>query len=159
MRANRIHQPAGNPVNELLIGTCPGPPICSAVHTYLFVDGLDFITRSHNGAVGDHPRQLLKPGGRLYPTDQAHVIDVAAPDSVNASLGVYVRVRLRGRTVVWSDLMYPGRDGRAVEEVRFDLGQYVAEIERVYSRWGQDGTDVQAQGPCPSCAPTGGGRR
>jgi hypothetical protein len=44
-----------------------------------------------------------------------------------------VRVKLRGETVVWSDLMYPGPDGRPIEEVRFRLAQYLGEVERAYA--------------------------
>ncbi|MFB7289792.1 hypothetical protein [Actinacidiphila glaucinigra] len=39
----------------------------------------------------------------------------------------------RGRTVIWSGLLYPGDDGGAVEEVRFRLEQYLGEIERAYA--------------------------
>ncbi|MFJ3091455.1 hypothetical protein [Streptomyces sp. NPDC086838] len=49
--------------------------------------------------------------------------------------GVVVRVRLRGQTVVWSELQYPDVQGRLVDEVRFDLGQYLGEIERAYREW------------------------
>ncbi|WP_331766028.1 hypothetical protein [Embleya sp. NBC_00896] len=45
---------------------------------------------------------------------------------------------LRGETVVWSDLMYPGLDGRVVVEARFHLEQYVGEIERALAE--HDGT-------------------
>ncbi|MFF3690891.1 hypothetical protein [Streptomyces sp. NPDC002187] len=48
-----------------------------------------------------------------------------------------IRVRLRGETVIWSDLMYPGPDGRPVEEVRFRLEQYLGEVERAYAELGQ----------------------
>ncbi|UUU24623.1 hypothetical protein [Streptomyces sp. DSM 40750] len=44
-----------------------------------------------------------------------------------------IRVRLRGQTVVWSDLTYPGLDGRPIEEVRFRLEQYLGEVERAYA--------------------------
>lgn len=44
-----------------------------------------------------------------------------------------IRVRLRGETVIWCDLAYPGLDGRPVEEVRFGLEQYLGEIERAYA--------------------------
>lgn len=44
-----------------------------------------------------------------------------------------IRVRLRGETVIWSDLAYPGFDGRPVEEVRFGLEQYLGKIERAYA--------------------------
>ncbi|GJF34895.1 hypothetical protein KNE206_75950 [Kitasatospora sp. NE20-6] len=128
-------QPHGS-VSTLLITACPGPPVCSAAHTYLHVDGLDLIARSHSGAAGDHPGQLLRPGGPLYPTDQARSVDVAAREQGSeAASAVCIRIRLRGRTVVWGDLMYPGGDGRVVEEVRFDLAQYLAAIEQGYSRW------------------------
>lgn len=123
--------------STLLISVCPGPPICSAEHTYLFVDGLDFIARSNSGAVGIHPSHLLRPGGPLYPTEQGRAVQVAEQDeAAGGSPGIEVRVRLRGQTVIWSDLMYRGADGRVVEEVRFNLSQYLAEIEQGYSRWG-----------------------
>ncbi|MFJ9820986.1 hypothetical protein ACIRU3_38130 [Streptomyces sp. NPDC101151] len=47
--------------------------------------------------------------------------------------GQPVRVRLRSETVIRSDLMYPGPDGRPVEEVRFRLEQYLGEVERAYA--------------------------
>ncbi|MFE0517029.1 hypothetical protein [Streptomyces sp. NPDC058964] len=42
-------------------------------------------------------------------------------------------MRLRGETVIWSDLMYPGLDGRAIDEVHFRLEQYLGEVERAYA--------------------------
>ncbi|MFJ2592921.1 hypothetical protein [Streptomyces erythrochromogenes] len=53
----------GDAVSTLLISTCPGPPVCTAVHTYLFVDGLDVITRSDRRMAGLAPGLLLRPGG------------------------------------------------------------------------------------------------
>ncbi|MFF2996938.1 hypothetical protein ACFVTC_20605 [Streptomyces sp. NPDC057950] len=50
---------------------------------------------------------------------------------------VGIRIRLRKQTVIWGDLMYPGVEDRVVEEVRFDLAQYLAEIKRGYARWGR----------------------
>ncbi|MER6125891.1 hypothetical protein ABT173_25345 [Streptomyces sp. NPDC001795] len=44
-----------------------------------------------------------------------------------------IRVRLRGETATWSNLMYPGPDGRGIEEVRFRLEQYLGEVERAYA--------------------------
>ncbi|MFF8191816.1 hypothetical protein ACF05L_13395 [Streptomyces bobili] len=45
-----------------------------------------------------------------------------------------VRVRLRETsTVVWPELVYPGPDGRVIEEVRFRLDQYVGEVRRAYA--------------------------
>ncbi|WP_405137582.1 hypothetical protein [Nocardia sp. NBC_01388] len=125
-------------MSTLLISVCSGPSMCSAVHTYLFVDGLDFIARSNSGAVGGHPSRLLRPGGPLYPTEHARIAQVTEQDEASSgSSGVEVRVKLRGQTVIWSDLTYPGADDRVVEEVRFDLSQYLAEIERGYRCWGR----------------------
>ncbi|MEU9562254.1 hypothetical protein AB0D16_09455 [Streptomyces sp. NPDC048161] len=106
------------------------------MHTYLFVDGLDMIARSHSGAAGLHPRRLLRSGGPLYPTDAVRDVSVASvvPSEPNAG-GLVVRVRLQGETVVWTDLMYPDLQGRLVDEVRFDLRQYLGEIERAYREW------------------------
>ncbi|MGZ2356675.1 hypothetical protein LRE75_08245 [Streptomyces sp. 372A] len=104
------------------------------------------IARSHSGAVGLHPRRLLRPGGPLYPTDVVRDVGVASsgPSEPEAG-GVVVRVRLQGETVVWTDLQYPDLQGRLVDEVRFDLGQYLGEIERAYREWvtadGQAGPD------------------
>ncbi|MFD9354703.1 hypothetical protein [Streptomyces sp. NPDC060031] len=44
-----------------------------------------------------------------------------------------IRVRLRGETVIWSDVMYPGPDDGVIEEVRFSLEQYLGEVERAYA--------------------------
>lgn len=140
-RGLRFRQPdlrSRGAISTLLISTCPGPSACTSLHTYLFVDGLDMVSRSDSRAAGLHPRWLLRPGGPLYPTDAARQVSVATqhrPEAGPASLGI--GVRLQGEIVVWTDLMYPGFDGRAIEEVHFHLGQYVAEIERAYAQWGQ----------------------
>ncbi|UUY47251.1 PAS domain-containing protein [Streptomyces yangpuensis] len=121
-------------LSTLLIGTCPGPPACTAVHTHLFVDGLDVITRSDRRMAGLTPGLLLRPGGPLHPADTPRTVAVAAelgpepgPDRLT------VRIRLRGGTVVWSGLMYPGADETVVEEVRFRPEQYLGEIGRAYA--------------------------
>ncbi|BAJ32928.1 MULTISPECIES: hypothetical protein [Kitasatospora] len=64
------------PISTLLLGVCPGPPQCTATHTYLFVDGLDLISRSNVNARGAVPGRLLRPGGQLWPTDRARTVDV-----------------------------------------------------------------------------------
>ncbi|MFC8717897.1 hypothetical protein [Kitasatospora sp. NPDC057198] len=130
--------PGQGRVSTLLIGVCPGLPLCEAVHTYLFVDGLDLITRSDARAVGAPPGLLLRPGGPLWPTDQARTVNVATLERGGGGVpGVEVRIQLRrGRSVVWSGLGCPGADGGVIEEVRFDLRQYAAELERGYARWG-----------------------
>ena len=122
--------------STLFVSNCPGSPACSAVHTYLFVDGLDMATRSDSRVVGLHPRRLLRPGGPLYPTDNARRVRVASLDPSEPDTdGLDIRVRLQGETVVWSNLMYPGHESLVIEEVRFHLGYYIAEIERAYSSW------------------------
>lgn len=136
VRAAPTDRSGCHPVSTLLVSVCPGPPICSAEHTYLFVDGLDFIARSNSGAVGGHPSHLLRPAGPLYPTEQRRTVQIATQDeAAGGSPGIEVRVRLRGQIVIWSDLMYPDADGRVVEETRFHLSQYLGEIERGYSEW------------------------
>ncbi len=121
-------------VSTLLISACPGPPACTAVHTHLFVDGLDVVARSDSRMAGLAPRQLLRPGGPLYPTETARTVDVAAQEPPEPDPDrLAVRVRLRGETVIWSDLMYPGPDARTVAEVRFRLEQYLGEVERAYA--------------------------
>ncbi|MFE6039614.1 hypothetical protein [Streptomyces sp. NPDC056452] len=124
----------------MLIGTCPGPPACTAVHTYLFVDGLDVIGRSDSRAVGLGPDILLRPGGPLYPADAARSVGVA---SSQGHTTLHIRVRLRGATVVWSELTYPGLDDGVIEEVCFDLEQYVGEIARAYGVCGRAATPVR----------------
>ncbi|GGQ94218.1 hypothetical protein [Streptomyces aurantiogriseus] len=121
-------------MSTLLIGACPGPPACAAVHTYLFVDGLDVVARSDSRMAGLDPRRLLRPGGPLYPTDMPCTVDVATQEQPEPGPDrLTIRVRLRGETVIWSDLMYPGPDGRPIGEVRFRLGQYLGEVERAYA--------------------------
>lgn len=121
-------------VSTLLISACPGPPACAAVHTYLFVDGLDVVARSDSSMAGLDPRRLLRPGGPLYPTDMPCTVDVAAQEQPEPGPGrLTIRIRLRGETVIWSDLMYPGFDGRVIEEVHFRLEQYLGEVERAYA--------------------------
>ncbi|MFF4341822.1 hypothetical protein ACFY00_18035 [Kitasatospora sp. NPDC001540] len=130
--------PRRDGLGELLIDVCPGPPRCRDVHTFLFVDGLDLITRSHAAAVGAPPGQLLRPGGPLWPAERARSAVVTEEDGPE----VEIRVRLRGLRVVWSGLMYPGADGRLVEEVRFDLRPYLTELERAHARWGRGGASA-----------------
>ncbi|MET7692968.1 hypothetical protein ABZT06_34265 [Streptomyces sp. NPDC005483] len=101
------------------------------MHTYLFVDGLDLMARSDSRMAGLGPGRLLRPGGPLWPTDMPCTVEVAADDPPGPGR-LTLRVRLRGETVVWSDLMYPGVDGRPVECVRFRLEQYLGEMERAY---------------------------
>jgi hypothetical protein len=61
-------------------------------------------------------------------------VDVATQEHTEPEPGrLTIRVRLRGKTVIWSDLMYPGPDGRPVEEIRFRLEQYLGEVERAYA--------------------------
>ncbi|MEU1199878.1 hypothetical protein ABZ446_27135 [Streptomyces sp. NPDC005813] len=121
-------------VSTLLIGVCPGPPACAALHTYLFVDGLDLVARSDSRMAGLDPRRLLRPGGPLYPTDMPCTVDVARQEQPGAGEGTLtVRIQLRGETVVWCGLMYPGLDGRPVDQVRFRLEQYLGEVERAYT--------------------------
>lgn len=121
-------------VSTLLIGACSGPPTCTGLHTCLYVDGVDMITWSDLTMVGLGARRLLRPGGPLYPTDMPRKVDVAAqwhPEPGPRTLTI--RVRLRGDTVIWSDLEYQGPDGRFIEEARFHLTQYVGEVERAYA--------------------------
>ncbi|MDX3756663.1 hypothetical protein ACWDBO_00775 [Streptomyces mirabilis] len=120
--------------STLLISACPGPPACAAVHTYLFVDGLDVVARSDSRMAGLDPGRLLRPGGPLCPTDMPCNVDVAAQEQPEPGPDrLTIRVRLRGEAVIWSDLKYPGLDGRVIEEVRFRLEQYLGEVERAYA--------------------------
>lgn len=122
--------------STLLISACPGPPICTTVHTLLFVDGLDMISRTDSRMVGLHPKQLLRPGGPLYPTESARTVSVASRRGNEADLGdLRIRLGLRGESVMWTDLMYPGPNCEPVEQARFHLGQYTAEVQRAYSAW------------------------
>ncbi|MFI0813213.1 hypothetical protein [Streptomyces echinatus] len=62
------------------------------------------------------------------------MVDVATQEQPEPGPdGLTIRVRLRGETVIWSDLMYPGLDGRPIEEVRFRLDQYLGEVELAYA--------------------------
>ncbi|MGW6980543.1 hypothetical protein ACWGE1_14025 [Streptomyces sp. NPDC054932] len=128
------HQGRNHAVSTLLISACPGPPACTAVHTHLFVDGLDLVARSDSRMAGLDPGQLLRPGGPLHPADMPREVDIAAEERPDPGPDrLTVRVRLRGETVIWSDLMYPGPDEGTVEEVHFRLGQYLGEVERAYA--------------------------
>ncbi|QFR02807.1 hypothetical protein F9278_25780 [Streptomyces phaeolivaceus] len=96
------------------------------------------ITRGDSGMVGLGPERLLRPGGPLCPTDMPRTVEVATrarpePGPTPESDTLTVRIRLRGGTVIWSGLAYPGPDGGPVEEARFDLAQYLGEIGRAYA--------------------------
>ncbi|MFG2231985.1 hypothetical protein ACGFNX_18585 [Streptomyces sp. NPDC048723] len=134
LRATAPDRHSDSETSTLLIGACPGPPVCAAVHTYLFVDGLDVVARSDSRMVGLGPRQLLRPGGPLYPTDMPRRAVVATEEQPGSEPDrLTVRVRLRGETVIWSDLMFPGPDDTTINEVRFHLDPYLGEIERAYA--------------------------
>lgn len=134
LRATVLRGQNDGGVSTLLVSACPGQPICSAVHTYLFADGLDVVARSDSRMAGLDPRWLLRPGGPLYPTDMPCKVDVAAQERPEPGPDrLTIRVRLRGETVIWTDLMYPGLDGKPIEEVRFRLNQYLGEVERAYA--------------------------
>ncbi|MFF5898319.1 hypothetical protein ACFY8O_20650 [Streptomyces argenteolus] len=103
------------------------------MHTYLFVDGLDLVARSDSRMAGHAPERLLRPGGPLCPADTLRTAEVATQEWPEpGSDTLTFRVRLRGAAVIWSGLMYPGPDGRVVEEVRFCLEQYLGEVGRAY---------------------------
>ncbi|MFF3657806.1 hypothetical protein [Streptomyces olivochromogenes] len=105
------------------------------MHTYLFVDGLDVVARSDSRMAGLDPRRLLRPGGPLCPTDMPCTVEVAAQELPEPGPDrLTIRIRLRGEMVIWSDLAYPGLDGKVVEEARFRLEQYLGEVERAYAR-------------------------
>lgn len=124
----------GGAFSELFVGACSGRPVCTGAHTYLFVDGLDVISRSNSRMAGLDPKVLLRPGGPLYPADMPCEVDVAAQERPEPGPGrLTVRVRVRGEVVVWSGMAYPGLDGGVVEEVRFRLAQYLGEVERAYA--------------------------
>lgn len=121
-------------MSSLLVGWCPGPPVCGALHTYLFVDGLDLVARSDSRMVGLDPRRLLRPGGPLHPADRPRTVDVATQERpVPGPDRLAIHIRLRGETVTWSEPAYPGPDGGPVEEVHFHLKQYLGEIARAYA--------------------------
>ncbi|GAA3381498.1 hypothetical protein GCM10020367_72980 [Streptomyces sannanensis] len=123
------------------------------MHTYLFVDGLDVVARSDSRMASLGPRRLLRPGGPLYPTDMPCTVDVATQERPNSCPGrLTIRVRLWGDTVIWSDLMYLGLDGRTIEEVRFHLEQYLGEIERAYAAL-QDRPRSPTSRTCPDIHP------
>ncbi|MER6250194.1 hypothetical protein ABT224_02185 [Streptomyces sp. NPDC001584] len=134
LRATAPGRQSDSEKSTLLISACPGPPVCAAVHTYLFVDGLDVVARSDSRMAGLGPRQLLRPGGPLHPADTPRRAAVATGEPPGPGADrLTIQVRLRGETVIWSDLMYAGRDDTTVHEVRFDLEQYLGEIERAYA--------------------------
>ncbi|MFJ1755045.1 hypothetical protein [Kitasatospora sp. NPDC088134] len=133
MRAATADRTTPGTASTLLLGACPGPPACTALHSYLFVDGLDLITRTNATALGAPPAELLRPGGPLHPADRPRTVRVTVAD---AAAEVRFQLRLRSRTVTWSDLAYPDADGHLVEEVRFDLPRYLAELEHAALRFG-----------------------
>ncbi|MGW6689268.1 RICIN domain-containing protein [Streptomyces sp. NPDC054961] len=97
-RTLRARRPDGTTgaLSTLLVTACPGPPVCAAVHTYLFVDGLDLVARSDGAMAGLDPSRLLRPGGPLYPADAPREAVLAAPrgpdPGPNTSLGVVPQV-------------------------------------------------------------------
>ncbi|MGW0585699.1 hypothetical protein ACWD25_59835 [Streptomyces sp. NPDC002920] len=92
------------------------------------------VTRSDSRMTGLDPKRLLRPGGPLYPTDTRRAVDVATQEQPEPGPDrLTIRIRLRNETVIWSDLIYPGLDGRPIEEVRFRLEQYLGEIEQAYA--------------------------
>src|SRR5581483_10020572 len=127
LRADPAHSTA-NRLSSLRITVCPCPPSCDGRHTQLHIDGTELIAATNPELRGLDPDRVLRPGGPLYPADHPHHAGLAyLPDSCGMpkSHGLTVRIRLRGYRVTWSGLFYQDFDGRLIEQVQFDLGDYL----------------------------------
>lgn len=130
LRAEPAHSTADH-LSSLRITACPGPPACDGWHTLLHIDGTELIAATNPELRGLDPDRLLRPGGPLYPADyplDAGIAYLSDSCGVPECHGLTVRIRLRSDRVTWSGLFYQDFDGRLIEQVRFDLGDYLRSL-------------------------------
>jgi hypothetical protein len=124
-------EPPRSPTRQfgnLRITVCPGPPLCAGFHSQIYVDGTEIVAATDPMLRGLDPDALLRPGGPLYPADYERHAGIAyLPDScgIPECHGMTIRIRLTRDAVIWSGLCYQDFDGKLVEQVRFDLGDYL----------------------------------
>ena len=119
-------------VSSLRITVCPGLPACDGLHTLLRIDGTELIAATNPELRGLDPEQLLRPGGPLYPADyprRAGIAYLSDSCGVPECHGLTINIRLHGDRVTWSGLFYQDFDGRLIEHVHYDLGEYLHALE------------------------------
>ena len=102
--------------------------MCTGFHGQIYIDGTEIIAATNPELRGLDPDTLLRPGGPLYPADyerHAGIAYLSGGCGVPECHGMTVRIRLAGDAVIWSGMFYQDFDGKLVEQVRFDLGDYL----------------------------------
>lgn len=97
------------------------------------IDGVDFIERDYMASCGD-ARSWLAPDGPFAVGEAPHEVEMATRCGCHSALDV--AMRREGSTVVW-DLKESEGTNPDGGELRFDAGQYDAEVARAStdSRW------------------------
>jgi hypothetical protein len=96
----------------------------SGVQARPLVDGRDLLAEVFDGWSAEDPRHL-----HSWLTDAE--VRLAEADCTEGCCGaIYVTVRHDGDQVVWSDWRNPDEPSVELTEMRFDAGQYRAEVER-----------------------------
>ncbi|MFF2147957.1 hypothetical protein [Kitasatospora sp. NPDC058190] len=103
----------------------------AAVECRPIVDGRDILAEVFEEGPGEDPRYLLGPKSLLHATDTPREVRVAVAGCAEACCGaVYVTIRHDGQHVVWSGWRNPLAEEVGLPELRFDVDQYEAEVDR-----------------------------
>ncbi|MGW4375087.1 hypothetical protein ACWEJ7_15620 [Streptomyces albidoflavus] len=103
----------------------------AAVEVRPLVDGEDLLAGAFTEGPGEDPRDLLVPDGPLMATVEPREVRLAEATCTEGCCGaLYATVRRDGDHVVWDRWRNPEKDEVGLPELRFDAGQYRAEVER-----------------------------
>lgn len=108
----------------------PGPG--TLVQVRPVVDGQDILAVVFDGFDAEDPNVLLSmPKPTLTATSQPRQVRLAEAGCTEGCCGaIYVTIQLDGDEVVWNQWRNPIEESVELDEMRFDAGQYRAEIER-----------------------------
>jgi hypothetical protein len=102
-----------------------------AVEVRPLADDRDILAGAFDKGPGEDPRYLLIPQGPLEAAELPHEVRLASAQCAEECCGaLYVTVRCEGGQVVWDRWRDPDRDGLVLPEIRFEAGQYRAELAR-----------------------------
>ncbi|MEU8022198.1 hypothetical protein ABUL04_08905 [Micromonospora harpali] len=109
----------------------PDPALGGAVETSVFVDGRPVVAEVFAAGPAEEPEYLLGPDHRLHAEVEPHEVRLAEADCTEGCCGaLYVTIERRDGEVIWRDWRNPDRSSLDLPTVRFDVGQYDAEIAR-----------------------------
>jgi len=109
---------------------CP-PPGQGALQVRPIVNGRDLLAEVFPPGRGVSPRYQLDTDGPLHATATPSEVRLAETLCTEECCGaLYVTVRRDGEHVVWAGWRDPATRGVDLPELRFDAGQYEAEVHR-----------------------------